>query len=226
MKRNFLLAIALVLALGSFAQVTDGPKHSRGGKPGMQPPPGRDMQGKMAKDLNLTEAQHKQIKDLQKDFDEKMKSIQQNESITVKQQRDEIYNLEKKRRADMKKILTPEQQEKMTALRVEQDKKMQEGQARRFEKWAGELKLSDAQKTECAALQARQRNSMQALRDNDNLDRTTKDKQVKALMEQHNKDISKILNKEQQKQWEEMRKQRPMPQRGPKGMGPKHPGFI
>ncbi len=225
MKRNILLAMAMVFTLATYAQRPNRPMYGKEGKPGMGQGKG-DMQKKMAQELNLTDAQKKQMKDMQDAFREKMKTLNQNESITVKQQRDEMYNLQKQHRANMKKVLTPEQQEKMTAIRNGQEKKIQEAQLRRMDKIAVELKLSEAQKTQFAQLQTSHQTAMRALMQNDNIDRTAKEKQVKALMDQHKKDMEKLLNKEQQKQLEEMKKDNPKQQRGRGDRGMGRPAVI
>jgi hypothetical protein len=109
----------------------------------------------------------------------------------------------------------------MNTMRTEKGKKMQGGQSRQFEKMAEELKLTETQKTHFTQLQAQHRSSMQTIRQNDNIDRTSKENQVKALMNEHQRNVAKLLTKDQQKQFEELKKNRPNQQngKGRKGMG-------
>ncbi len=225
MKSSILLTIAMVFTLGVFAQRPQKQMYGKSGKPGMEQGRG-ERQQKIIKELNLTDTQQKQMKELQDGFRANMKALQQKENITVKQQRDEMYTLQQQHRTDMKKILTPEQQEKMNALRTEQGNKMRERQSKGFEKMASELKLTEAQKAKITPLQEKHRSEMQALMQNDNLDRATKEKQVKALLDAHQKDISKLLTTEQQTQWEEMKKNRPVHHKGAGKMGQGRPDFI
>ena len=85
---------------------------------------------------------------------------------------------------------------------------------------AEQLKLTERQKMDFAAMQAAHRKSMQAIRDNEGLDRTQRDLQVKALMEAHRNEVSSILTKEQQAQLEALRKERPLHRGQGAGPGP------
>jgi Spy/CpxP family protein refolding chaperone len=207
MKRTILMITALVLTASIYAQRPGKPMHGQGGKGKME----QRMGGKEnpMKDLNLTDAQQNQMKELNGQFREKMKALRENESITVKSQRDQIYILTQQHRADVQKILTPQQREQMKASREANMVKMQERQGRQFDKKAAQLKLTEAQKTQLKQQQEKNRAEMQALRSNDALDRTAKQQKVKSLMEKHNREMEKVLSKEQMEQWKQMKNEAP-----------------
>jgi Spy/CpxP family protein refolding chaperone len=203
MKKTILIAFAAMLTIATYAQQPGKPMNGRCGQCGMQQ--GRQGKDKIKQELNLTEAQQKQMKTIQEDFRTKMKGLRENESITVKEQRDRIYKLGQEHRATMQKVLTPEQKQKMVAMREDQAKKMQEKQGQHFEKVSADLNLNDAQKTQMKQLHEKQMAAVKTVRDNEGLDRTARQTTMKNLMEQHKRDMQKVLSKEQFEQWEKMR---------------------
>jgi len=218
MKKTILIAFTGILTLATYAQQPDKQMHGRGEGPGMGQ--GRQGMDKMKQELNLTEAQQKQMKTLNEDFRAKMKALNENESITVKEQRDRMYKLGQEHRTAMQKVLTPEQQQKMKANREEQAKKMQEKQGQHFEKVATDLKLTDAQKTQLKQIHEKHITAVKSVQDNEGLDRTARHTTMKNLMEQHKLDMQKVLNKEQYSQWEKMKQD----QYGKGGPGKGGPG--
>ncbi len=203
MKKTILIALAAMLTLAVYAQQPGRPGYGKGGRPGMQQ--GKQGMDRIKQELNLTEAQQNQMKSLNEDFRAKMKALQQNESITVKEQRDRMYKLGQEHRTAMQKVLTPEQQQKMKASREDQAKKMQERQGQQLEKVSTDLKLTDAQKAQLKQIHEKQVAAVKKVRDNESLDRTARQTTMKNLMEQHKKDMQKVLSKEQFAQWEKMK---------------------
>ncbi len=226
MKKTILIALAAMLTLATYAQQPGKPMQGRGGGPGMMH--GKPGMEKMKQELNLTEAQQKEMKTLQESFRAKMKDLMDNEKITVKEQRDRRYKLGQEHRAAMQQVLTDEQKQKMTAMRDEQAKKMQERQGRHFEEAAADLKLTDNQQEQIKQLHEKHMAAVKSVRDNEGLDRTARETTLKNLMEQHKAAIKKVLSKDQFEQWEKMRKEyigKGLPGRGRPGMrGPGMPG--
>lgn len=221
MKRNILWILGMLCTLIAIAQQKPGRALQRQqdcpyGCAGNRV----EMPQKMREALNLTDTQRMQMKALGENFRQQMKALNENEQITVKQQRDERFDLQRNHRAEMKKILTGEQLEKARALRAEAQKKMESARSKGFEQMAEQLKLTERQKMDFADMQAAHRKSMQAIRDNEALDRTQRDLQVKALMVAHRNEVSSILTKEQQAQLEALRKERPLHRCQGAGLGP------
>jgi len=218
MKKTILIAFAAMLTLATYAQQPGKQMHGRGEGPGMGQ--GRQEMDKMKQELNLTEAQQKQMETLHEDFRAKMKALHENESITVKEQRDRMYKLGQEHRTAMQKVLTAEQKQKMTAMREDQAKKMQEKQGQHMEKVASDLKLTDAQKSQLKQIHEKHIATVKTVRDNESLDRTARQTTMKNLMEQHKLDMQKVLSKEQYAQWEKMKQD----QYGKGGPGKGGPG--
>jgi Spy/CpxP family protein refolding chaperone len=73
----------------------------------------------MKKDLNLSDVQGQQIKTLNEDFRNKAKAIKDNTSLTQEQKKEQLKALHEQRQAQMKSILTAEQQQKIEAKKKE-----------------------------------------------------------------------------------------------------------
>jgi hypothetical protein len=164
------------------------------------------------------------MKEINANFQAEMKKLRENENQTVKAQRDAMYKLGQQHKAQIKQILTPEQQQKMVALREEKRTEMEQKQGKQFDKMAEQLKLTDTQKTQLTQQREKNRETMQALMQNESMDRSTKQAKVKAMQDQHKKDMEKVLTKEQFRQWEEMQKNRM--QKGPKMQGMRKHGVV
>lgn len=224
MKKSLILFVALISMAFSFAQPPGkgykgqgqglGKGHGKGGMRHEQP----------FKDLNLTDAQQAKMKEINTGFQAEMKKIRDNENQTVKAQKDAMYKLGQQHKAQIKQILTPEQQQKMVSLREEKMNEMKQQQGRQFDKMAEQLKLTDTQKTQLTQQREKNRETMQALIQNESMDRSTKQAKVKAMQDQHKKDMEKVLTKEQLKQWEEMHKNRM--HEGPKMQGMRKHGVV
>lgn len=222
MKKSLILFVALISTAFLFAQ-PPGNGHKGHGK-GNNKGKGNMRKEQPFKELNLTEAQQTKMKEIHTVFQAEMKKIRENENQTVKAQRDAMYKLEQNQKAQIKQVLTPEQQQKMVAIREEKMKEMQQKQAKQFDKMAEQLKLTDTQKSQLTQQREKNRETMQSLMKNETMDRSTKQAKVKAMQDQHKKDIEKVLTKEQQKQWEEMYKNRM--QKGPKMQGRGRHGVV
>lgn len=68
---------------------------------------------KKMEDLNLSREQKKQVRDMKKQQDEAKAAIENDPSLTPEQKRDKMRELRKARQEKLKKILTPEQKEKL-----------------------------------------------------------------------------------------------------------------
>ena len=98
-----------------------GRKMGRERKEGMQERgKGFDRNGKgfdRMKDLGLTEAQSEKLKNSQAGFRDKMKAVREDKNLTEAQKKEQVKELAKQNKENMKSVLTPEQLEKMKAGR-------------------------------------------------------------------------------------------------------------
>lgn len=68
---------------------------------------------KMKQDLALTSEQSDKLKQNREDFQNRVKAVRQDQSLTESQKKEQVKELAKQQRENMKTILTPEQLEKM-----------------------------------------------------------------------------------------------------------------
>lgn len=68
---------------------------------------------KMKSQLGLSDEQSKKIKDSQAGFHSKIKSIREDKALTETQKKEQVKNLSKQQREQMKSILTPDQLQKI-----------------------------------------------------------------------------------------------------------------
>lgn len=133
---SILAALSLVgISLSAAqAQTPAGAKAGKPGQAGQQGQPGRGgrMGGmmrnpKIAKELGLTDAQQKQLKDIMEKAMAKRKAIREDKSLTDDQKKTKARELGKETNASFEKVLTPEQIAKVKALRK---KNVAEGKAK------------------------------------------------------------------------------------------------
>lgn len=218
MKKTIMIIPALVLSFGLMAQQPEKQRFGKQGKPGMERRGGLNKSDAF-KNLDLTEAQQQEMKGMQMQFREQMKSLGQNENNSVKEQRDARYNLAKEHRNNINKILTPEQQSKLKQQRKSQQNQMQALQAKRFEQMAQNLDLTEAQKATLQKDREAQRAKMEALRQNENADRTVFQNSMQEIRANREATLKSVLTPEQFQKWEEMRKQTPQRRGHGRGFG-------
>jgi hypothetical protein len=132
------------------------------------------MQGKqhVAKKLNFSDDQKKQMKDLKKDFNAKMKALKTNEAITVKEQRDKMFELKRNHQTAVQNVYNEEQKKQIADMKLKGKEKMAKSQDKRLEKMKTNLNLSDDQTTKLKATNEKLKNEMKALKENENISRT------------------------------------------------------
>jgi periplasmic protein CpxP/Spy len=113
MKKLIALSIAAsIFTLAASAQIerateTSTQQNRNGGK-------GERM--KIAKELNLTKEQMAQLKENQKAMKAKMEALKANDQITVKEMKEKKEALKAEQKANLQRILTPEQFAKMQEI--------------------------------------------------------------------------------------------------------------
>ena len=199
MKKLFVSALALTFfAISAHSQQKREMHSGCGGQ----------QKGKMGvmKDLNLTESQKTQMKASHQAFKAKMDELEKNDGITVKEYKQKKAALQKEQKSKMESLLTADQKAKLSASKSEMEagnsKKVEERMAKMKEK----LSLSDEQVTQLKAKHETLKSKMKAIRDNDSLDKSEKKRQMMALREEAKNDAKTILNADQLKKMEEMKK--------------------
>ncbi|MGG9963305.1 hypothetical protein [Ferruginibacter sp. SUN106] len=163
---------------------------------------------RMAQQLNFSEAQKQQATVYREDFKKKMKALNSNENITVKEQRDQRTALLKDQKAKMQSLLTPEQKNKMAQLKTEHKAKAEQHYTAHLDKMKAQLSLTDKQvasmKTQHEAMMVK----VKAIKENESLDRTAKKEKLMALKTEMKAAHQKIFTPDQLQKMEEMKKAR------------------
>lgn len=129
-NRLAIAALALTVGLPVFAQDTTQKKDAAPQGSAQQERAekrrerGNDMREKMAKELNLTDAQKTQLRDLNQKDREQMQSIRNDSSLTQEQKKEKMQALRSSRQSQMSSILTPEQQQKWAQVKENHKGKM------------------------------------------------------------------------------------------------------
>lgn len=200
MKKIFLSA-AVILMMGTFAtaQNTDGKRPSRDGKPKTE------MKKDFGKDLNLTDAQKKQMQDLRTESMEKRKAISENTALSDEQKNDAYKKLRESMRTKSDAILTPAQRAKMQENRKNMSDKRPDG-AGKFNNENGRrtggnwTNLSDTQKEQIRKLNETYSAKEKEISDNTFLSKDAKQNQLQELRKQKKAAMDQVLTPEQKQQ--------------------------
>jgi len=225
MKKTFLLLAGSILMISaSFAQ-QDSKSQPKGR--GQQHHEMRKGQGNpFMKGITLTEEQKTQMQSMHKQFAAQRKMIMDDEKITVKQQRDKLFLMQKSHALAMQQLLTPEQKEQLKNKGDQfQNRKQGFGkmQGRGPSPMANKLGLTEDQKQQLKSLNSKKADRFALMQQSPN--REAFEKALENQKVEHKAALEKILTPEQFKQLEEMQKQKPMQhggmhrggmQRGPK----------
>ena len=200
--------VVLTLALSTIL-FTANAQHKREQKMGGK----KQHHAQLAKQLNLSDEQKKQAQANKVALKQKMKELNKNESITVKEQRDRKDALRKEQKAKMQALLTPEQKTKMAELKATKMAKKEEKFAKALEKIKSKINLSDAQVMQLKSQRERIKANAKEIKDNESLSRTQRKEQLMALKAESKTQKSNIFTADQIKQLDEMKKNK---------MGKKH----
>lgn len=193
-----MLAVACFI-FSANAQEKRGMKHHN-------PHHGKDM---MMKGVNLSDAQKEQMKANREATKKQMMELNKNETITVKEYKSRKAAIQKSQKAQMEKLLTPEQKNQIAQNKIEQQKKQELHAAKKLDKMKSKLSLSDEQVNKIKANREASQAKAKTIRDNDQLSNSEKKEQMMALRESSKTGMNKVLTPEQMSKMEEMKKNRP-----------------
>jgi len=162
---------------------------------------GNGHDSRMEKELNLTDAQKKDMKTLRTEFGSKMKELRDNKSLGKEDRQAKSKELREQHMADVNKVLTPDQQAKMKEWkdkrgdRMQRDGKRGKDMSMRDKKEMPkhgdrmkDLNLTDEQKQKIKAL-------------NEDFKIKSRD-----LSKQHRESLDKVYTPEQKSKLDQMRK--------------------
>lgn len=165
---------------------------------------------KIAQKLNLSEDQKTRMKTANETFAQQMKALNQNENITVKEQKERRQAIVSQHQTQIDAILTTEQKSKMQELKGSfrpgrNDKGMVRGD--RMDRFKS-LNLTDEQQNRMKTINEDFKTRIQSVQNNSSLTDVQKKEQLKSLHEQHANDIKSLLTPEQKEKFKESGKNR------------------
>ena len=196
-KLSLTLVVMACISLTTFAQEKRAFKHHEIAK---------HHHGMLAKELNLTDAQKAQLKSNHESFRQKMQELNKNESMTLKDFRNQKFALRKQQRASMVAMLTPDQKAKMAQLKATHMAKKQEHFAGHLAKIKTQLALTDDQVARLKEQHDAMHTRMMAIKENQSLSREQLRDQLTALKKETKEQHKKIFTDDQLKKMEEMKK--------------------
>jgi len=196
-----LLAIT-VISFSAIAQEKRAMKHHdekmlKGGKKGPD---------KMMKELNLSDAQKSQVKAIREDHRKQMQALKQNDKMTVKELKDRKEAIRKDEKAKIDGLLTSEQKAKMADLKVQREAREKVHYDKKMVEMKSKLSLTDDQVARLKSLHESNDAKMKSIKEDQTLNRDAKKQQLEALRNKAQEERKTILNADQLKKMEEMKK--------------------
>ena len=162
----------------------------------------------MMRDINLTDAQKQQAKALNEEYNTKVKNLEKDENITLKDYRAKKANLEQERKSKFQALLTPEQKDKIAQARKARSEKMKMMSQKRMDKMKTDLNLTDDQVAKIQEQRKTSMEKMKAIRENSSLSEDQKREQLMDLHKSMHESMNSILTADQIKKRDEMRNDR------------------
>ncbi len=197
--KKLLLSIVAIAGLFLFSAAQGG------GKPGKKGPR-QLIKQEISQKMNLTDAQKEQMKQNKAEMKAKMAELNKDESITVKEYKDRKDALRKENKAKMQALLTPEQKAQAQKLKDEKRAQHEAKMEKKMEKLKTQLSLTDDQVAKIKADKKANREKIQAIRDNENLSRSDREAQIKALKDQQKNSMNQYLTADQIQKLDELKK--------------------
>lgn len=160
------------------------------------------------KELNLSATQKEQVKSARQNTEKQLAELKKNDQLTVKDfkaSRDAILQSQKQQVAG---ILTEEQNNQLAQLKSQSGDKQLENAGKNIGKMKENLGLSEQQVTQIKANRDANQSKIQAIKENDQLSRSEKRDQLKAIEKEQKNNLAQILSPEQISKMEQSRKKR------------------
>ena len=183
-------ALALVLIAGS-AQAQNARQN-------------RGQHKQQIEQLNLSAEQKAKLEAFGAEQKKAMAELKEKNGEAAKQQRQELH---RKFREQRMAVFTPEQKQKLQQLRADHRKAAKDNMQERRKAVKEQLALTQAQQEKIKGLNQEFRTKRKALHGNTTLDESKRKEEIKALAQQHRKDLRQVLTPEQQQKLQALRKE-------------------
>ncbi|RYY38369.1 MAG: hypothetical protein EOO08_14715 [Chitinophagaceae bacterium] len=216
MKKLLTSALAIVLLAGA-AQAQQGREDRKGDR--------KEHRQDMAQ-LNLSADQKAKLKDIHQREKAEMDAVRSNKALSEEQRREQGRQIREKYRAEMKGILTPEQQQKAAQFRDQWKDKRGPGRdtvggrqhggqtgkagkgrgAERMKEMQKELNLTAEQQQRIKTIREQYRPQMEAVRNDASLTQAQKKDKARDIRKAQMDQVKAVLTAEQQEKMKSMRK--------------------
>ncbi len=163
---------------------------------------------RMSQQLNLTQDQQTQIRDLLQKRRQQAQSIRQDTSLSAEQRQQQIQQLRQSTHQQVLGVLTPEQQTKLTEL-----EKQRRGGG------MAALNLTPEQRAKLQPIREQMRKDVLAVRQDSSLTPQQKQEKIRDIRQNATGQMKEVLTPEQQQQLEQMWQRRTQPAAPPAPQG-------
>jgi len=198
--KKLVASLFSVVLIVSVSQAQDRKERMHHGK--------RHHKEMLSKDLNFSEDQKKQLKDINATVGKQMAELKKNDNITVKEYRNRKETIRKEHKQKMQALLTPEQKTKMEKMKEEKLVKAKERNQRQLEGMKTKLNLTDEQVSKLNSSHEAFATKAKEIRSNQSMTSDQKKEQFKALAEKRKEEAKSIFTSEQLEKMKEMHKDR------------------
>lgn len=175
----------------------------------------RQNQAKVIKELGLTDAQQKKIREIAEKYRADVRKIAQS-TATQEEKKTNIASLRNTAAAAVEAVLTPQQREQAKQNRLinrllNPMNQMNAGAIRTF----AQIDLTEAQKTRIKSVQDAMRVKLQAIKSNTSLTDAQKKARIAEVRKQTNQEIMNILTPVQKQKLQELKTKKQQPKQRP-----------
>jgi hypothetical protein len=161
---------------------------------------------RMGEMVALKDDQKAMMKKIKVDTKEKMQELTKDQSITLKEYNDRKTQILKEAKAKREEVLTYEQKEKIATLKKDNLSKKDQEFSKRINKMKTNLQLKDEQVNQFNDIHQKNREKMEEIKNNSQLNDQEKKVQMIELRKQAKEMRMKILTEEQRIKLEEMKR--------------------
>lgn len=202
MKKIFLLTLAMVTIVAVQAQKKRVTVERK------------DFRDKMiTQKLKFSDEQKQKAKTLNEDYRKKLTGLRKKDDILVKDWKNQMMELNKKHREDMRGLLSKEQKEQIEKMKIDRKKIAEIDANARMEKMKLRLDLNNDQMEKIKKYRGETMEKMRSLKKNKSMDMTKKREEIRTLMNKRKETMKSILTEDQLKKMQELRKQMPRKRR-------------
>ena len=158
--------------------------------------------------LNLSDEQKQQVKTMNEDYRNKIKNLEKDDNITLKDYRSQKADLEKERKSKFQDILTTEQKDQISQAKKDRSERMKMISQKRMDKMKTDLNLTDDQVAKIQDERKSMIDHAKAIKENSSLSDEQKKEQFMNLRKTSRDNINKILTADQLKKRDELRSRR------------------